>query len=146
MPILIIFVALIIAFIWMLIINDVIHNSKIPYTYSAPIISDKEYYISEEQKSIFKKNWTLKDFKKEFGNEINIKECHNHTTFEEYRCCIFIKGFFSKEKTWVRFASSLGELSIEEISNREKELMVGFTGRNYVLYDKNISKWETIDL
>lgn len=53
---------------------------------------------------------------------------------------------FRFKKTWVRFASSLGELSLEEISNREKELMVGFTGRNYVLYDKNIGKWENIDL
>lgn len=130
----------------MLIINGGICNSEIPYTYSAPIIPDNECYISKEQKSIFKKNWTLKDFKKEFGNEIHIKECHNHTTFEQYKCCIFIKGFFSKEKTWVRFASSLGEISLREISNREKELMVGFTGRNYVLYDKTISKWENINL
>ena len=138
MPILIIFVALIIAFVWMLIINDGIHNSKIPYTYSAPTISDKEYYISEEQKSIFKENWTLKDFKKEFGNEINIKE---YKFDEEY------SHEFEKVNCFVLALDNEGcIISFVHPQYREKELMVGFTGRNYVLYDKNIGKWENIDL
>lgn len=108
------------------------------YTYT-PI--KQVYPVSEEQMNIFQNNWTLQEFKKEFGN-FKVKNCTNHTTFETFKSCLFIKGFFTKQETWVRLASSLGEPSEYTIRRREKELMVGFTGKNYVLYDNKIQKWE----
>lgn len=103
--------------------------------------STKRYPVSEEQMSIFQKNWTLLEFRKEFGKENRIKDCINSYSFIPYKCCIFGK------KVWVRFASSLGELSLKEIKSREKELMIGLSKekKNYVLYDNKITKYEIIE-
>lgn len=99
----------------------------------------QEYPVSKEQLSIFVENWTLTEFKKKFG-KFEIKNCTNHTTLVQFKCCLFGKS------VWVRFASSLNEPSFGEIKRREKELMVGFTGKNYILYDNKIQKWEVIDI
>lgn len=102
----------------------------------------KGYPVSEEQLSIFKKNWSLPEFRKQFGKEKKITPCTNHSTFISYKCCIF------GSNTWVRFASSLEKLSLEDIKRREKELMVGLSKDkgNYVLYDNKIKIIDLIDI
>lgn len=107
-----------------------------------PASTNVDYPISEEQLHIFKKNWSLPEFRKQFGKEKEIRLCTNHSTFVSYKCCIF------GSSTWVRFASSLEELSLEDIKIREKELMIGLSKEKerYVLYDNKIKIIDLIDL
>lgn len=100
---------------------------------------EQEYPVSKEQMAIFKKNWTLPQFRKEFGVENRVESRKNHTWDEDYKVCIFIKNSDSSEFD-VGFSNSLREPSIEEIQRREKELMVGLSeyGR-YKLYDNKIA-------
>lgn len=97
----------------------------------------KSFPVSKEQMAIFKENWTLLQFRERFGTEDRVEDRINHTRKEGYKICIFIKG--SKE-TEVGFSNSLGYPTIEEIQNREKELMVGLSDYgNYKLYDNKIT-------
>lgn len=107
---------------------------------------EQEYPISKEQMAIFKKNWTLPQFRKEFGAEDRVESRKNHTHDEDYKVCIFIKNSDGSEFS-VGFSNSLGEPSIEEIQRREKELMVGLSYYgNYKLYDNQIPVLEKVDL
>nr|DAJ98353.1 MAG TPA: hypothetical protein [Crassvirales sp.] len=107
---------------------------------------EQEYPVSKEQMAIFKKNWTLPQFRKEFGVEDRVESRKNHTHDEDYKVCIFIKNSDGSEFN-VGFSNSLGEPSIEEIQRREKELMVGLSYYgNYKLYDNQIPVLEKVDL
>lgn len=107
---------------------------------------EQEYPVSKVQMTIFKKNWTLPQFRKEFGIEDRVESKKNHTWNEDYKVCIFIKNSDGSEFE-VGFSNSLGEPSIEEIQRREKELMVGLSYYgNYKLYDNQIPVLENIDL
>ena len=107
---------------------------------------EQEYPVSKEQMAIFKKNWTLLQFRKEFGVEDRVESRKNHTHDEDYKVCIFIKNSDGSEFN-VGFSNSLGEPSIEEIQRREKELMVGLSYYgNYKLYDNQIPVLEKVDL
>lgn len=101
-----------------------------------PTLSTDSFPVSEEQMAIFKKNWTLLQFKKEFGTEKRI-ETRNYKG-EDYKICIFIRASDNK-RTEVGFSNSLGYPTIVEIQQREKELMVGLSEYgNYKLYDNKI--------
>lgn len=107
---------------------------------------EQEYPVSKEQMAIFKKNWTLPQFRKEFGVEDRVESRKNHTHDEDYKVCIFIKNSDGSEFN-VGFSNSLGESSIDEIQRREKELMVGLSYYgNYKLYDNQIPVLEKVDL
>ena len=98
--------------------------------------NEQEYPVSKEQMAIFKKNWTLPQFRKEFGieNRIESKKARHGS----YKVCIFVNGKNHKE-TEVGFSNSLGYPTIEEIQTREKELMIGLSEYgNYKLYDNKI--------
>lgn len=106
----------------------------------------EEYPVSKEQMAIFEKNWTLSQFRKEFGIEDRVESKKNHTWNEDYKVCIFIKNSDDSEFE-VRLSNSLGEPSIGEIQRREKELMVGLSDYgNYKLYDNKIPVLEKINL
>lgn len=102
-----------------------------------PLISTKEDFpVSKEQMAIFKENWTLSQFREKFGTEQKVISKTNHTRDEEYKICIFAKN---SRETEVGFSNSLGNLTIDEIQKREKELMVGLSDYgNYKLYDNKI--------
>lgn len=118
-------------------------TKKIEIKPPAPV---KTYLVSKEQMAIFKKNWTLPQFRKEFGIENRVESKKNHTWNEDYKVCIFIKNSDGSEFE-VGLSNSLGEPSIEEIQRREKELMVGLSDYgNYKLYDNKIPVLEKIDL
>lgn len=106
----------------------------------------EEYPVYKEQMTIFKKNWTLPQFRKEFSIEDRVESKKNHTWNEDYKVCIFITNSDGSEFE-VGLSNSLGEPSIEEIQRREKELMVGLSDYgNYKLYDNKIPVLEKIDL
>ncbi len=108
-----------------------------------PQIIEQEFPVSEEQMAIFKKNWTLIQFRKEFGVEDRVESRKNHTHDENYKVCIFIKNSDGSEFN-VGFSNSLGEPSIEEIKRREKELMIGLSEYgNYKLYDNKIASFNS---
>ena len=97
---------------------------------------EQKYPVSKEQMAIFKKNWTLLQFRKEFGVEDKIES--RTSRGEEYKVCIFINTS-DNIKTEVGFSNSLGYPTLEEIKDREKELMVGLSEYgNYKLYDNKI--------
>ena len=103
----------------------------------------QKYPVSKEQMAIFRKNWTLPQFRKEFGIEKRIKSKKGR--YGNYKVCIFVRNIDNNE-TEVGFSNSLGYPTIEEIQKREKELMVGLSVYgNYKLYDDKI-KWESESL
>lgn len=123
--------------------STLIETKEIEIKSPAPV---ETYPVSKEQMTIFKKNWTLSQFRKEFGIEDRVESKKNHTWNEDYKVCIFIKNSDDSEFE-VGFSNSLGEPSIEEIQRREKELMVGLSYYgNYKLYDNQIPVLENIDL
>ena len=94
------------------------------------------YPVSKEQMAIFKKNWTLPQFRKEIGIEDRIES--RISRGKKYKVCIFINTSDNR-KTEVGFSNSLGYPTLEEIKDREKELMVGLSEYgNYKLYDNKI--------
>ena len=103
--------------------------------------------ISEKQRSIFIKNWTVAEFRKEFGKEYKIQEYTNYSNYLTYKYCIFRKGVLCLQETWVRFATTLEDLSLEDFRKRENELMIGQSDtKKYVLYDNNIKNWNAQDV
>ena len=102
--------------------------------------------VSKEQLAIFRKSWTLPQFRKAVGVEDRVESRNNHSCNEGYKVCIFLKNLDHSEFE-VGFSNSLGDLTIDEIQRREKELMVGLSeyGR-YKLYDDKIPVFEEIDL
>ena len=106
----------------------------------------ENYPVSKEQMAIFKKNWTLSHFRREIGIENRVESRENHTYSESYKVCIFIRNSDGNEFT-VGFSNSLGELSIEEIQRREKELMIGLSDYgNYKLYDNKIVPYNELSI
>lgn len=108
----------------------------------------EDHPVSKEQMAIFKKNWTIPQFRKEFGTENVIRQKVNYSTSEIYKVCIFIKGSGTQEqKTEVGFSNSIGDLTIQDIQKRERELMIGLSeSDNYKLYDKKLSVWKKLDI
>lgn len=111
------------------------------------VISNKiirKAVITEKDYRIFRKCWLYTDFIKQFGKVREIKECTNSTTGKQYKACIIYKE--KGNILWVGFSTSLGELTLKEISDRKEELKVGLTDKgNYKLYDYKIEPWEIIE-
>lgn len=115
-------------------------------TTSTPTIkvTPKETTITDKDKRIFKECWLYTDFVKNFGKIKEIKTFTNSHSGKEFKSCI-IKN--KQRNLFIRFSSSLGELSFSEINKKQKELKVGLSkDDNYVLFDDKISEYEIVDL
>ena len=66
------------------------------------------------------KTWSLCAFAKEFG-KMKVEEYVNSDTGEPFHSCVFTNGY---TRTFVNFSSKLGELTKEEISKEEDNLVV----------------------
>ena len=66
------------------------------------------------------KTWNLTAFSREFGN-MKVEEYVNNDTGELFHSCVFTNGY---TRTFVNFSSKLGELTKEEISKEEDNLVV----------------------
>lgn len=111
---------------------------------SVSTLKIKRTTITDKDKKIFKECWLYTDFIKKFGNIKEIRTFINSNTEKPFKSCII--NTKDKSRLYLNFSSSLGELTLSEITKRKEELKVGLTPcGNYKLYDDSIPEWETID-
>ena len=101
--------------------------------------------ITEKDYKIFKKCWLYTDFIKQYGKINAIKEYTNSNTGKKFKSCII--RIDNRSIIYLTFATSLDELSLNEIYRRREELKVGLSYMgNYKLYDDNIKVIELEDV
>ena len=97
----------------------------------------------------FSETYTCKEFMILKGPKACLQRHKNRKTVEPFQTLEVEDG--SGHITSVRFSSSLGELTLEQISSRQDELYVGYRGdlNAWYLYDAHYAgrtEWEAVDL
>ena len=89
--------------------------------------------------------WTLTDFVGKYGTSVGIESHINNTTGKVFHTCE-VRNNLGKTYS-IRFTSSLGELSAQELKDRKDKLFVGKTNNGrYYMYDKFYKEWEEVNL
>ena len=118
---------------------------KVYKYYKKPSKRDEEQPLEDDEtdQPLFIENWPLLDFARQYG-KMRVVQFVNSTTGEPFKICIFTKNGC---ETKVYFFSRLGVLSPAEISQRQRELLVGKTAKNKLyLHNGNVRKWQDVDL
>lgn len=93
-----------------------------------------------------KNSWSLLAFAKLKGR-MQVGEFTNSETSKVFKSCIFTDPNDSSKRTFVAFASKLGELTPQQIAERKNNLqVVELEGGHYSLCSVGSNSWQDVDL
>lgn len=102
----------------------------------------KAINVNETIKEVFDKDWTLINFKEEFGPTMQVGISTNSSTKEKFPNCKFL-DHNGNVSAFVGFYSHLGPLTAEEIKREKYNLFIGQNHKgHYYLHDNNVVKYE----
>lgn len=115
-----------------------------------PVVNKTIETLLRTEKAIIKPNtfcetWSLVDFINTHGTSVGIQSHVNKATGELFYTCE-VRNPIGKSYS-IRFSSSLGNLTSEEVSKRKKSLFVGKTNAGkYYMFDTSFKDWEDVPL